>query len=375
MSIPSLRAADFMKVTFGIVVAAGVGLAIAGDALAQAQPPAPVKATSVPALSEVKTPTQLTPEIPAGPTTIDTNTRQRPLAGQTSSAANEAALLAALKGSITGYVSLPDKTSATLIQAGRDWRETIKGPVRIWGSWLILGMVGLLIVFYVLRGRIRIDSGPSGRTVERFNAIERFVHWLTASSFVVLALSGLNITYGRYVLLPILGPDAFTGLSVLLKYAHNFLAWPFMLGVVLMFVIWVANNLPTRADGRWLMAGGGLFRKGVHPPAGKFNAGQKIVFWSVIVGGVLLTWSGIFLLFPFTFGDIGDMQYMQVLHAVTSLILTSIILAHIYIGTLGMEGAFDAMGTGQVDENWAREHHSLWMAQLRGETAPQSGDD
>ena len=358
-------------------VAASIAIAMvlfaSSPAMAQGQPP-PVKATSVPAESEFKGSTRLTPTIPGAPTTMDTNTSERPLAGHTAAESSEAALMAALKGNIQGYISIPDRKAATLMQAGRNWRETVKGPIRIWGSWLVLGMVGVLIAFYLTRGRIQIDGGFSGRTIERFNTTERFAHWLTASAFVVLAVSGLNITYGRYVVLPIIGPDAFTALTIFLKYCHNFLAFAFMAGLVLIFVLWVRHNVPNRNDIEWLAVAGGLFRKGVHPPARKFNAGQKLVFWSVIVGGVLLSVSGIYLLFPFSFGDVNDQQLMQIIHAVASLILTAIVIAHIYIGSIGMEGAWDAMGTGMVDENWAREHHSLWVQQMRGQTAPRGGD-
>ena len=296
------------------------------------------------------------------------NTGERPLAGITDS--NDAELLRALKGA-QGQVTIQDEKSAVLIQPqGRDWRAAIKGPVRVIGAWLVLGMVVVLIVFFLMRGRITIDKGFSGRTIARFNGLDRFTHWLTASSFVVLALSGLNISYGRYLLLPIIGPDAFTGLSLALKYAHNFVALPFMVGVVVMFVLWVGHNIPNKYDFQWLAVAGGLFSKGAHPPSKKFNAGQKIIFWSVILGGAIISVSGIFLLFPFYFGDIHDQQLMQILHAVFALILISIVLAHIYIGSLGMEGAFDAMYTGEVDENWAREHHNVWVAQVKGEPVP-----
>ncbi|HEX6979932.1 MAG TPA: formate dehydrogenase subunit gamma [Alphaproteobacteria bacterium] len=298
------------------------------------------------------------------------NATERPTAGLTN--ANDAALIRELKG----FVSIPDGKAATLVQPqGREWRETVKGPIRIWGSWLILGMLAALILFYLLRGTIRIDHGRSGNTVVRFGVAERFTHWLTASSFVVLALTGLNVTYGRYVLLPILGPETFSAVSIAFKYAHNFVAFAFMIGLVLTFVIWVRHNIPDRYDLQWLAQGGGMFSKGVHPPARKFNAGQKLVFWSVIIGGTVISISGIYLLFPFAFGDIHTQQSAQVTHAIVSLILIAVIIAHIYIGTLGMEGAWDAMSTGRVDENWAREHHSVWYAELKGQPARQYGHD
>jgi formate dehydrogenase subunit gamma len=207
-----------------------------------------------------------------------------------------------------------------------------------------------------------IDAGPSKARILRFGTFERFIHWLTAGCFIVLALSGLNITYGKSLLLPIIGPSAFTGLSTFLKLAHNFLAFPFMFGLALMFVVWVKDNIFNRVDIAWFKAGGGLVGSG-HPPAKKFNGGQKMIFWSVILGGLGLSVSGWFLLFPYLAGSVNDLQFWNTVHAVISVLLIAAMLAHAYIGSIGMEGAFDAMGTGEVDLNWAREHHSLWVAE------------
>lgn len=308
---------------------------------------------------------------PSAPQSV--NTRERPPVGLTDS--NDAELLRALRGA-QGSVTIPDAKAGTLIQPqGRGWRQTMEGTIRSLGTWLVLGMLAILIAFFLLRGRIAIEAGASGRVVQRFNSVERFVHWFTASSFIVLALTGLNVTFGRHVLLPLLGPDLFSNMSLAFKYAHNYVAFAFMIGVVLTFIIWVVYNLPSRHDLEWIAAGGGLFGRGEHPPAGKFNAGQKLVFWSVVLGGIALSVTGIFMLFPFQFGDIHSQQLMTVIHAIVSLVLVAVIIGHIYIGTLGMEGAFDAMHTGKVDENWAREHHSLWYAQLKGRPAPRYGHD
>ena len=290
------------------------------------------------------------------------------------------------------FVTIPGPNVGVAIQSeGEDWRSIRNGPLSFYGGWLLFVIILLLAVFFVLRGRIPVDAGFSGKTVERFNGIERFAHWLTATTFVVLALTGLNILYGRYFLIPLLGADLFSTLTVAGKYAHNFLAFGFMLGVVLVFVLWVRQNLPNKYDFIWIIKGGGMFSKGVHPPAKKFNAGQKILFWIVVLGGVSISVSGIALMFPFQFvlfsetnalvnifgfdlptdlTPLQEVQLTQVWHAIVGLLLIVVIIAHIYIGTVGMEGAFDAMGTGRVDENWAREHHNLWMAEVEGGPAP-----
>ncbi len=300
---------------------------------------------------------------------------------------SDADLWRALRNGEAGRVSGPDPQAGVLIQSEGDlWRAMRNGPLSTYGIWALIGITALLALFFLLRGRIQIDGGPSDQRIERFSGFERGVHWLTASTFVVLALTGLNLLYGRYALLPLLGPDIFAWLTIAGKYAHNYLAFGFMIGIVLMFVIWVAHNIPNHHDLIWLLKGGGLFMKGVHPPSKKFNAGQKIIFWLVILGGLSLSLSGIALLFPFKFTMFADtfvllnswfgtslpttltplqeQQYAQLWHAVVGIFMTAVIIGHIYIGSVGMEGAFDAMGTGEVDLNWAREHHNLWVKDL-----------
>ncbi|HEX5999655.1 MAG TPA: formate dehydrogenase subunit gamma [Hyphomicrobiaceae bacterium] len=264
---------------------------------------------------------------------------------------------------IQGRGTLPDTRSRVLEQPeGRAWREFRTVTLRWIGAIAILGMLALLVAFYLIRGMVKIENGRSGRTLVRFNAFERFVHWMTAGSFVVLALSGLNITFGRELILPLIGPAAFTGLSQWAKYAHNFLSFPFTIGVIVMFLMWLAWNLPTPADLRWIAQGGGIVGDS-HPPAKRFNAGQKAIYWVVVLGGGATAITGYLLMFPFYVTDIAGMQTAQMVHAVVGLLFIAIMLAHIYIGTIGEQGAFEAMGSGSVDVNWARQHHSLWLEQ------------
>ncbi|MBL8663760.1 MAG: formate dehydrogenase subunit gamma [Candidatus Odyssella sp.] len=265
-----------------------------------------------------------------------------------------------------GRVSIPDSKSATLVQDGRMWQERMEGPVKRYGGWFLIAVVVLLALFYMVRGKVKIDSGVSGKTIERFTGFERFVHWLTATSFIVLGLTGLNIRFGRGVLMPMIGEDAFASVSALGKLLHNFTSFAFIAGIVLMLLIWIGHNLPAKGDGAWIGAGGGIFKKGVHPPAGKFNAGQKLIFWAVILLGGAIAVTGIIMMFPFYFASMSGMQLATFLHSVLAIILIGVILAHIYIGTIGMQGAFDAMGSGKVDLNWAKEHHSRWVEQVQG---------
>jgi formate dehydrogenase subunit gamma len=289
---------------------------------------------------------------------------------------------------LQGQVSIPDKKAGQLVQSdGEAWRNFRNGPLPKYGLWGMGGIVVLLAAFFLLRGRIPIEHGWAGRTITRFSDLERFGHWLLATSFVILALTGLNILYGRYFLLPLIGPELFSEMSVWGKWLHNYVAFAFMVALAITFLVWIRHNFPTWRDVVWLAKGGGLLVRGSHPPAWKFNAGQKIVFWLVMLGGLSLSLSGLALLFPFqtalfakTFAALNtlgsfvglspnlptqltplqEMQHATMWHGIVALGLVVVIIAHIYIGTLGMQGAFSAMGSGQVDVNWAKEHHSLW---------------
>ena len=288
----------------------------------------------------------------------------------TASVVDQATLLKQMPR-IEGRIDIPDKKAAVLMQpAGRTWDYFHEVLLHWGGAIVILGTIALLALAYLILGRIRIAAGRSGRKILRFKAFERFSHWLTALSFVILGLTGLNITFGKLVLLPIVGWDAFSEISEVAKYLHNFTAFAFMAGLVLIIVIFFKDNLPEKVDLDWLRQGGG-FIKNKHAPAGRFNLGEKLVYWLSLVAGIAVSLSGLLLLFPFYGTDIADMQVAQGAHAVVAVLFVALILAHIYIGTLGMEGAFEAMGQGDVDLNWAKEHHDLWLArQLEKERGP-----
>ncbi|NEK23370.1 formate dehydrogenase subunit gamma [Sulfitobacter sp. JBTF-M27] len=291
--------------------------------------------------------------------------------------------------------------ATVLVQdGGMRWLEFRQGPLIKYGGYLLLGTIALLALFFLIRGRIRIDGEKTGRTIERFKSVERFGHWMLAGSFILLGITGLVSLMGRKFLIPVFGHDSFALLATWSKWVHNNVSWAFMIALVMIFVMWVVHNLPDRTDLNWLAKGGGIFTKG-HPPAKKFNAGQKLIFWSVIVLGTSISVSGLALLFPFeinlfsaTFaklnslgisGALGlgelptalapheEMQLSQLWHAIVSFVLMAIILAHIYIGSVGMEGAYAAMGSGEVEEQWAREHHSLWVDEVKAKegTAPE----
>ena len=263
---------------------------------------------------------------------------------------------------IQGRSSIPDTKSCTLEQpAGRDWRHFHEVTLRVIGAVAILGILALLVVFYLARHGAHRKACCSGRTVVRFNAAERFVHWMTASCFIVLALSGLNITFGKPLLLPLMSPEAFTAWSEWAKYAHNYLSFPFTLGVVLIFLMWIAGNIPNSVDLDWFRRGGSGMVEHDHPPAYRFNGGQKPNDLDRRAGGGAMAVSGYVLIFPFYGTSVATMQDAEMIHGVIAMLFVAAMLGHIYIGTIGMEGAFEAMGEGSVDLNWAKEHHSLWL--------------
>jgi formate dehydrogenase subunit gamma len=279
----------------------------------------------------------------------------------TASVVDEATLLKQVPR-VEGRIDIPDTKASVLIQpAGRTWDYFHEVLLHRGGAIVILGMIAILAAAYLIVGPLRISVGRSGRKIIRFKAFERFSHWLTAVSFVALGLTGLNITFGKILLLPVVGPDAFSNISQAAKYVHNFTGFSFVAGLILIVVIFFKDNLPERVDLDWIKQGGG-FIKNKHAPAGRFNPGEKLVYWLSLAAGVAVSLTGFVLLFAFFGTDIAQMQLAQVVHAVVAVLFIALILGHIYIGTLGMEGAFEAMGTGEVDLNWAKEHHDLWLA-------------
>lgn len=309
--------------------------------------------------------------------------------------------------------SARDPNATMLVQDdGEAWLASRNGPLLTYTGYALGGIVVLLALFMLIRGRIMISGGRAGMRIARFGFIERFAHWMLAISFIILAVTGFGLLAGRDVIIPALdylnvkfthqagtvdpdfGKTTFASLIGAGKWAHNNLSWAFMISLVLIFVLWVFRNIPTWTDVKWFLKGGGLFSKDSHPSARKFNGGQKLIFWSVILFGASLSASGLMLLLPYEFtmfaptfeklNAVGEMvgyapglatettqlqeqQYAQSWHTIIGIILTTIIIAHIYIGSIGMQGAFSAMGSGKVDLNWAREHHDMWVDKLESE--------
>lgn len=284
----------------------------------------------------------------------------------------------------SGFSSLPAPEAGVLIQpqtrypgsdftsAGEAWRQARNLLLIPVGGWLlILALVGIA-VFYAVKGQIRLHQRPTGRKIERFTPFECFMHWALAYSFIALAVSGIVMMFGKFFLLPVLGLSLFGWLSYALKTLHNFVGPLFGIALVIVLLTFIRDNLPSRQDLAWLAKGGGMFG-GAEVPAARFNAGEKIWFWlGVLALGLIAVGSGLVLdrlvpNFPYTRGA---MQVAEIIHASATILLMAMAFGHIYIGTVGTEGALDGMRTGYVDEAWAKQHHALWLDDIKAGKIP-----
>ncbi len=283
-----------------------------------------------------------------------------------------------------GISNLPGAEQGVLIQAftqypgsrvtnaGEAWRQVRNQWIIPYGGALVLITLLALALFYFTKGALGGHGHATGRVIERFTYFERAAHWSNAIAFCVLAVSGLVMAFGKFTLLPIIGHTLFGWLTYALKTAHNFAGPLFAVSLVIVFVVFVRDNLPGRADLAWLRKGGGLFG-GSEPPSGRFNAGEKVIFWGgVFVLGFFVVSSGLTLdkLLPGLEYSRGDMQIAHMIHAVSTVLMVCLFLGHIYLGTIGMKGAYKGMKTGYVDAAWAEEHHALWHADIQAGKIP-----
>jgi len=272
------------------------------------------------------------------------------------------------------YTTVQGREAGVLVQsAGETWRQIRNGPVTFYGGWLVILVTLLIAALYFARGAVKLHDRPTGRLIRRFSTVEQVVHWSTAISFCVLGISGLIMLFGKHVLLPVFGYTLFGWLAALSKNLHNFIAPLFILSVLVMVLMWVRDNLPRAYDWQWFRKAYGFFMRGEHIPSGRFNAGEKGWFWFGVVGlSIVVSWTGVILLFPNFDQTRSVMQDAWVWHAVAALLYIAMSLGHIYMGTIGVEGAYGNMRTGYTDETWAKEHHSLWYDEVKssGRTAP-----
>jgi len=270
-----------------------------------------------------------------------------------------------------GYSAVPGAESGVFINnGGQNWRQLRNGVIANYGKWAIVGVLGLIVLFFLIRGRVRVEEAESGLTVPRWQVWERVMHWYTAILFVLLAISGLSMLFGRMVLIPLLGAKGFAGWASLSINVHNYIGPFFALGVFAMLLFWVRHNIPKGYDLTWFKKGGGMLGKS-HPPAGKANAGEKVWFWIVIfVGLIAVCGSGFVLIGWMAEWGVVDatretMQTAHQVHAIAGLIWICVFFGHAYIGTLGTEGALEGMTRGRVSVEWAKQHHDLWYEQVK----------
>lgn len=264
------------------------------------------------------------------------------------------------------FTNNPGNEAGVLIQQGGDaWRHLRNGPVTTYGGWLIVLVALAILAFYKIKGPLTLHDPETGKLIQRFPRYERIIHWTTAGTFIILAVTGLGILFGKHVLIPVIGHSAFGYLMVLGKNVHNYLGPLFAVSVIAMIVVWARDNVWQSIDALWISKAGGLIT-GEHVPSGRFNFGEKTWFWiGVTILGLTVAGTGLVLDFP-NFGQTrADMQFYTLVHAIAALVMLALSFGHIYMGTIGAKGAYESMKTGYVDETWAREHHEQWFNDVK----------
>ena len=254
---------------------------------------------------------------------------------------------------------------------GQNWRQIRNRVIAVYGGWILFGLIVVILHFYAIRGKIKLEDGRSGTRILRWTAWERFVHWTTAASFLVLAVTGLSLLFGRSVLIPIMGPEGFAVWAAMAMYLHEFVGpWIFTPVVAILLSMWLVHNLPERGDLQWWLKGGGIVGKS-HPSSGRVNSGEKLWFWFIATVGVACIVTGVILAFPIEWEQTrSTMQLSNVIHGVAALLWIGFWMGHAYIGTIGTEGALEGMTTGYVDANWAKQHHDRWYEEVADTAEP-----
>ncbi len=288
---------------------------------------------------------------------------------------------------VTGYSSLPlsqapeagnliqkfvQYPGSRLTNAGEAWRQVRNQWLIPYGGSLLLIALGALALFYWRKGTIELHGQETGRKIERFTPFERSAHWANAIAFVALAVSGIVMAFGKFFIQPVIGNALFGWLTYALKNIHNFAGPLFAVSLVIVIVTFVRDNLPRAEDITWLLKGGGLL-SGTEVPSHRFNAGEKVLFWGgVFFLGLIVVASGLVLdkLVPGLVYERATMQISHMVHATATFLMMAMFMGHIYMGTLGMRGAYSAMRDGYVDETWAKEHHELWYNDIQAGKIP-----
>ena len=271
----------------------------------------------------------------------------------------------AVRKGVQGSTVVRGPGTAELILAdGQNWRELRNGLISKYGWWWLALILFGLAAFYTVAGQIRLEQ-RTGIRIPRWTLFERILHWFTGTLFIILAITGISLLWGRGALIPLLGKENFAAYAVVAKFLHNYLALPFIAGLLLMLIIWLRQSLFVRADLEWFIKFGGYFG-GPHVSTGKVNAGEKLWYWSLFVAGIALSITGFYMLFPNFGWERETVQLSNLIHSVSGIYLIGFTFLHIYLGTIGNEGALEGMTTGEVDAGWGQQHHDLWYKKLQG---------
>jgi formate dehydrogenase subunit gamma len=262
-------------------------------------------------------------------------------------------------------------TGILISKRGESWRQYRMEKLVPYSAYLLGAIVIVLLLYRMYRGQIKVEGGLSGQKLFRFNFNQRTAHWLVAVLFIVLALTGIVLLYGRFILIPLLGPEGFSVTALVAKRIHDFAGPLFAIALIMMFLAFVKRNLLKKIDLDWFLSGGG-FMVGKHVGSGYFNAGEKAWFWLSVLGGALIVVTGLTMDFPVLAFSRDTLELSHLLHTISGMLVLAVALGHIYMGTVGVEGAYEAMATGYCDANWAKEHHDVWYKDMMSGKDPHA---
>ncbi|MGB3050997.1 MAG: formate dehydrogenase subunit gamma [Polyangiales bacterium] len=278
----------------------------------------------------------------------------------------------AVRHGVEGYSAVTGPEANVLIQdSGQTWRELRNGAASSVGAWLMAAVLLALGLLQIFKGTWKLDY-RTGKTIRRWSLFDRFIHWGLTVTFLLLALTGLGLLFGRYVLMPLLGKEAFGALSAFSKPVHDYVSPFFIAFLILTVVAWMKYNFFTSYDWEWFKKVGGYLTR-EHVPAGFNNAGEKVWYWFLFLVGLVVVVSGLFLLTPNFEWTRSTMQISNILHIASGVGLICFSFVHIYMATIGNEGTFEAMVGGDVDERWAQLHHDVWYDEVVAERASVEG--
>ncbi|WPC66046.1 formate dehydrogenase subunit gamma [Rhodoferax ferrireducens] len=381
-----------MKNVFSIASALALTLVLSSSSVEAQSTPAPAPAAAVPAV----------PAAPADAGAVKSQNifEVKPDASQEPGYAmqtngerakvqpgNNAPMWRQVGSGVAGYSSLPKAQApeagvliqpfvqypgSRLTNAGEAWRQVRNNWIIPYGGSLVLLVLIAIALFHWRIGPMKVTEPYTGRKVERFTPFERAAHWTNAIAFCILAISGLIMAFGKFFLLPVMGLSLFGWLTYLLKNVHNFAGPVFTVSLLVVIITFMRDNLPAKGDVNWMLKGGGIL-SGQEIKSGRFNAGEKVTFWGgVFVLGLIAVVTGLFLnhLLPVVAYDRSNMQIALMVHAVSNVMMICMFLGHIYMGTIGTKDAYEGMRTGYVDEGWAKEHHALWLDDIKSGKIP-----